>query len=291
MDDSKTKRIHDELKAAGITGYGLTKMAIRELPHILHDDEHIKGILYGQIGGGNSATLVATDKRIVFVDKRMMFMTVDEVAYDVVSGIKVSSSGLFTTVQLHTKVNDYLLRRVNAQCARIFTSFIEKKRLEIAGYEQQVAPKSADVKTEFFDSNEHAQALEFLKAHESAVLSTIDRTGNVHGAVVYYVLDHENCIYILTKSETSKAKNIFAHNQVALTLHATGSLQTLQIQGFADVETDEIVKHDVMKNIVKLRKYNETIALPPVTKLHEGAFMVIRITPRTLRFHDYAKSE
>ena len=129
----------------------------------------------------------------------------------------------------------------------------------------------------------------FLKEHDLAVLSTVDRTGNVHGAVIYYLVDQNNWIYILTKSETGKGRNIYAHSQVALTIHEPGTLQTLQIQGIAGVETDQKVKDYVFALMVRPRAYKDKTLLPPVTKLQEGSFMVVRISASLMSYHDYDK--
>ncbi|CAN5431103.1 hypothetical protein BH10PAT3_BH10PAT3_0630 [soil metagenome] len=120
MKDTHTLRIIEELKAVGVTHHGLAKSESRELPLILHDDEHVGGVIYGQIGGGISAMLIATDHRVIFLDKQPLFTTIDELTYDVVSGVKSSSAGPFTSVVLHTRITDYSFRYVNSNCSRIF---------------------------------------------------------------------------------------------------------------------------------------------------------------------------
>lgn len=283
-------RIKEELIKAGVTRYGLAKAESKELPKIIHENEHIGGVVYGQIGGGSSAMLVATDHRIIFVDHKPLFMTTDELTYDVVSGIKSTKAGPFTSVILHTRVNDYVMRYVNAKCASIFVSYIESRRLEGGKYDQPTGRFEQDAWKPSFHNISDKEALTFLKEHDLAVLSTVDRTGNVHGAVVYYLVDENNLIYILTKSGTGKGRNVYANGQVALTIHEVGTLQTLQIQGTASVETEQSIKDTVFNQLIKLRTYQGEKHLPPVTKLSEGAFMVIRIKPDILSYHDYSKS-
>ena len=95
------------------------KSESRYLPHIIHDDEHIMGVVYGQYSGG-SAMLIATDHRVIFLDRKPLFTTMDELTYDVVSGIKLDRSGLFVSVVLHTKIANYTIRYANAKCANKF---------------------------------------------------------------------------------------------------------------------------------------------------------------------------
>jgi general stress protein 26 len=289
MDESQIDRVKKELIAAGVTRYGLVKAESKELPRILHDDEHIGGVVYGQIGGGSSAMLVATDKRVIFLDKRPLFMTTDEVTYDVVSGVKNTKAGPFTSITLHTRISDYTLRYVNAKCAHIFVEYIEGKRLEKGRYNPETSRDSEETPVLIPQNFNDNKALNFLKEHDLGVLSTVDRTGNVHGAVIYYIVDPSNFIYILTKSGTGKGRNVYAHSQVALTVHEVGTMQTLQVQGMASVETNQEIKRDVFNQVVKPRPYRGKNQLPPVTKLKEGSFMVIRINPTVLSFHDYAK--
>lgn len=126
---AKKQRITKELKALGITSYGLLKMETRQLPRILHDNEHVQGIVYGHHVNG-SAMLVATDRRVMFIDKKPFFMNSDEVTYDIVSGVSYGKVGLFATVNLHTRIGDYKIRTMNARSARIFIDFIEQRCLE-----------------------------------------------------------------------------------------------------------------------------------------------------------------
>lgn len=288
MDEINVKRIRNELKAVGVGAVGLRTPEAKELTVMLHPNEHIGGVAYGRYGN-SLAWLVATDRRVIFMDKKPMFETTDELTYDVVSGVKIMKTGLFASLVLHTRVNDYTIRFVNTKCADIFVKYIEQRRLESSSNglpDNQQEQREASIPV---FQNTSDEALDFLKCHDLAVLSTIDRTGNVHSAVVYYVIDQSNFVYILTKSETGKGRNIYAHSQVALTVHEVGTMQTVQLQGTAEVETNQQTKNLIFSQIVKLRSYHDGVQLPPVVKLHEGAFMVIRIRPTILSFHDYAK--
>lgn len=64
------QRVISELKNAGMTTYGTMKMETEKLPSIIHDDEHIGGVVYGRTTGEKigSAMIIATDKRVIFLD-------------------------------------------------------------------------------------------------------------------------------------------------------------------------------------------------------------------------------
>lgn len=141
-----SKRINRELIQAGVTIYGLLKAESRYLPKVIHDDEHIEAVIYGQ-HHDSSAMLVATDHRIIYLDKKPIATFIDEVTYDVVSGIELEVHTLFATVTLHTAVANYEIRYVNIRCADTFTRFIEDmkvKRSLVEKNEEEITKPSSN---------------------------------------------------------------------------------------------------------------------------------------------------
>ena len=135
------------------------------------------------------------------------------------------------------------------------------------------------------------EALKYLKSHDLAILSTVDRTGNVSGSVVHYLVDQDNFIYILTRSGTTKGRNIYAHSQVALTIYEVETQETIQLQGIAENETNQQKKSAVFSQMTKSRSYGGKMLPPPVTKLQEGIFTVIRISPESVKYNNYSKTK
>lgn len=116
-------RVNQELLKAGMTQYGLLKSEAQYLPHLIQPSEHIGGVVYGKSSVG-SVMLVATDERVLYVDRKPLFNVVDEISYGVVSGCRISQQGPFTTITLHTRIHDFTLKYVNPTCARIFEDYI-----------------------------------------------------------------------------------------------------------------------------------------------------------------------
>ena len=288
MDKKHKERVISELKVAGITRYGLAKMESKSLPAIIHPEEHIGGVVYGQSSAG-SVMLIATDRRIIYLDRKPFFRSMDELTYDVVSGIKVDRSGLFSSIVLHTRVKDFELRFVNPKCVRIFSKYIESSRLEGGKFNQSTSRYEPSTTENPKISDNNTQAANFLREHNLATFSSVDKNGDVSGAIVYYMVDDGLFVYILTKSSTDKGRNIFAHPQIALTVHETGTLQTLQMQGTATVETNSQIRQSVFDFVVKLRVYRDKKHLPPITKIDAGSYMVIKINPTKMDFNDYSK--
>lgn len=290
-DKDRRDRIKIELRAAGASPYGLLKMESRYLPEVIHDDEHIKGVVYGLYDGG-LGMLVATDHRVLFLDRKPMFMTLDEATYDAVSGVRLNRSGIFNATTLHTRLGDYRLSYVNRKCARKFVKYIESRRLEkdrINLRKEDKANKPA-LKSERVNTISipflSPQAIEFLREKGIGVLSTVDKLGNVHGAAVYYLADQLNRLFILTKLQTTKANNASEGGKVALTIVDEPAGKTLQIQGSIDIETENSIKEYVMSSISKPRVYSGAVHLPPVMKL-SGEYVVLRVNPETAKYTDY----
>lgn len=131
------ERVLAELKSLGLSRSGLASMESRYLPLIIHPDEHIGGIVFGYSKDG-FAILVATDRRIIFLDKKPFFVNEDEITYGVVSGVKFSRASFGSIVTLHTRVRDYAINTLNEKCANDFVEYIESRCLENNYMEKQV---------------------------------------------------------------------------------------------------------------------------------------------------------
>lgn len=127
--DEKRQRIRREIREAGATVYGAMKSESRYLPKLIHDGEHVEALIYGQ-HGPNSVMLVATNERIMMLDKKIMLVKFDEVSYEVVSGVGLQVGLLFAKVVLHTPIANYDISFVNLHCADRFAKHIELHRLK-----------------------------------------------------------------------------------------------------------------------------------------------------------------
>jgi len=124
----RREQITDELRDAGLRGHPLRSMESHYLPHIIGKNEHIKGVVYGYQEMG-FVMLIATDRKIIFLDRKPLFMNEDEITYDVVSGVVHNHSVIGTTVTLHTRVKDYKIFCFNRESTAIFVDYIESRCL------------------------------------------------------------------------------------------------------------------------------------------------------------------
>ena len=133
--DEHKRRVLQELRDAGASGYGLMHMESHYLPQIIHPNEHIGGVIYGHFEEG-FAMLVATDLRVIFLDRKPFFTNQEEITYDVVSGINFGHAGFSSSVTLHTRIKDYHIRTLNLRCADQFVEYIEYRCLEHGAQER-----------------------------------------------------------------------------------------------------------------------------------------------------------
>jgi general stress protein 26 len=293
MNTAHQQRIKQELRAAGISGYALRKAEGRYLPQLVREDEHIMAAIYGRTDRG-SAMLVATDRRVLFVDKKPFMTMSDEISYEVVGGVGISQeAGLFVSVVLHTRMGDYAVRFVNPQSAKTFEHYIGKVRLEGS---PKPDTRRTDPVTARPRHDTHQRALidaaatSFLESHHIGVLSTIDRTGQLHGSAMYYVYDSATtALYVLTKSDTKKAHNILATHHVAFTVYDEPKRQTAQIQAVANIEADQQTKQMVFDAISSPKQYETGESYPPVAKIKAGGYIVFRLEPTHITYSNYSE--
>lgn len=132
MDSKLIKQVRQELKAHGAVAYDLHLPETHYLTHLIHPDEHIMGSVYGRYATGRGA-LIATDQRVMFIDKKPLFLHYDELSFLIIGGVTFTSSGFIGRVTLHTRLGDYSLRTFNFKNADNFVDYIEEKCLHNTG--------------------------------------------------------------------------------------------------------------------------------------------------------------
>jgi hypothetical protein len=129
------KYINSELRRRGAVAYDLWLPETYYLPHLLHKDERIMGSVYGRYKGGRGA-LIATDQRVLFLDKKPLFLHFDELTYLIIGGVTYTRTSFISYVTLHTRLGDYKLRTFNSKNAANFVDFIETKCLQKNYYDK-----------------------------------------------------------------------------------------------------------------------------------------------------------
>lgn len=124
--DLRKAEVLTSLRLLGADEYDILLPETRCLPHILKPTEEVLGAVYGRyhkdgeqevIGRG---LLVITDRRIILVDKKPLFVQADDIKFEVISGVDYGQVGPIATVVLHTRLGDVKVRTFNKRCGRQF---------------------------------------------------------------------------------------------------------------------------------------------------------------------------
>src|SRR4051812_25141567 len=96
------EEIKSQIKGLGGLDTYLGRREIKELPKILWHDEKVENIVQGFYNNGNGI-LVATNKRLVFVDKGLLFgLKVEDFPYDKISSIQYETGLLMGKLTIFT---------------------------------------------------------------------------------------------------------------------------------------------------------------------------------------------
>ncbi len=104
---------------------------IRELQHILMEHEKIIALACGRYFG-SFALLVATDQRLLLIDKRLFFMNYEDTRYDMISEIDFNSQFYIATVTVHTinKTHKFTSIKHKDQL-RVLTNYVQQRVMEL----------------------------------------------------------------------------------------------------------------------------------------------------------------
>lgn len=103
------------------------KAEILELQHILMDHEKIVALACGRYFG-SFALLVATDQRLLLIDKRMFFMTIEDSRYDMISEIDYNTQMYAANLTIFTmnKTHKFTTVKYKKQL-RLLTNYVQRR--------------------------------------------------------------------------------------------------------------------------------------------------------------------
>lgn len=119
---SRLEEIKDELEKLDINPTFFARKEIRELPNVLSEDEKIVYLVEGR----NKTTkhhiiLVATDRRLIFIDKEFMYgLKVEDFSYEKVSSIQYEKSLMLASIDIQISENTLEIDGVGKYEAELF---------------------------------------------------------------------------------------------------------------------------------------------------------------------------
>jgi hypothetical protein len=97
----KLSEVKKLLSKAGYRTSMFQRAEVKELCNVLHDDEQIFQATNGYYEGGFSL-LVATDSRLLLIDRKPMFLTLDSIAYSMIQEVSFNYRLLNSTIHIYT---------------------------------------------------------------------------------------------------------------------------------------------------------------------------------------------
>lgn len=116
----------------------------------------------------------------------------------------------------------------------------------------------------------------YINQHPLTVLSTLNADGTPHGTTIYTGSDGQLNVYFMTKSGTTKVRNIRENSAVALTMSSEDHQTTLQINGHAAEITMPDEGTIAFQVLGSIRHQSEDFRLP-ITKIEAGSYVIFKV--------------
>ncbi len=126
--------VKQQLKRIGAPKSSWGKAELDELPNILIEGEEIQHIINGHYAGG-FATLCATNYRLLLIDKKMFFLTVEDIRYDMIAEVDYGHQLIGSTIHVRSFSKDLKFQCFRITDLRELTSFVQHKVMELRGHQ------------------------------------------------------------------------------------------------------------------------------------------------------------
>ncbi len=119
-----------QLKRIGCNFKWWGRAEVRELANILMDDEIIAGCVNGRYAGG-FALLCVTNHRILLVDRKPMYLTLEDIRFDMIAEIDYNARLLDNTVYIITPNRSLTFTSWNQHRMRKILNYTQQRVMEI----------------------------------------------------------------------------------------------------------------------------------------------------------------
>lgn len=154
--------IEAKLSKMGVKISRWFRAEIKELEKILMDDEDIISVVPGRYFGGY-AMLVATDCRLLMIDKRAFFMNLEDIRFDMISEVDFSSRLFDSTVTIFTlnKQHRFSSTKYKSQLRKL-TAYVQQQVAQQR--QQQYQPQPTEASNHNFHLGDHLHRPSFLRS-------------------------------------------------------------------------------------------------------------------------------
>lgn len=137
-----TEEVSKQLKRLHVNFQFWCHAEIKELPKVLFEGEQLHNVLVGRYEGG-FALFCATDLRVLLIDKKPFYLTLEDIRYDMISDVQYNHRMIDATVRLGTLHKTIAFTGYNHNKLRDFTSYIQQQVMLYRQYQnnQQSTPE------------------------------------------------------------------------------------------------------------------------------------------------------
>lgn len=131
-------KIEAQLTRLGVKKTFFCRPEIHQLQHILMDHEQILRFVQGRYSGG-FAIMVATETRLLLIDKKPLYLTVEDIRYDMISEVDVSASIFDATIRIFTVNKQLSFSAFRQRQLRDLVAYIQRRVMEIRQYQHELS--------------------------------------------------------------------------------------------------------------------------------------------------------
>lgn len=120
----------DQLQRLGVSGKGWGSAEINELPNILMPGEQVTAYSHGWYESG-FATLIATNERLLLIDKKLFHLTIEDIRYDMIAEVDYNARVLDATVRVSSVNKTLRFTSFKPGQLRKLTNYIQRRVMEL----------------------------------------------------------------------------------------------------------------------------------------------------------------
>ncbi len=135
------KNVKEQLQRIGADFKFWGRAELKELPRIMFENEVLEHVINGRYTGG-FATLVATSHRVILIDKKPLYLTLEDIRYDMISDVLFNHRLLDASLNLGTFHKDITFFAYNPEKLRALTSYVQQRVME---FRQQASQPQAQM--------------------------------------------------------------------------------------------------------------------------------------------------
>ncbi len=136
--------VRQQLKQIGADFRHWGRGEARELHQILMEGETIQVAVMGRYSGG-FAMLVTTDHRMLLIDKKPLYLTLEDIRYDMVAEVDYMHQLFSATIHICTLNKELRFTSSKKPSMRVLTNYVQQRVSELRQHHQQVNMQSQGV--------------------------------------------------------------------------------------------------------------------------------------------------